>query len=154
MMERGAVADGVTVRSARADDWSAVEVLLLKCGLPTEGAFAHLSNFTVAARGSELVGVAGVEVHGEAGLLRSVAVSAGLRDHGLGTRLVDAAEAVAKTRGVTRLCLLTTTSVGYFARRGFKVQDRVDAPPALSKSEEFRGACPASATFMALDLGA
>ena len=140
------------IRGARPDDWPAVEALLRACALPVDGAAEHLADFVVADEGSRLVAVAGLEARGADGLLRSVAVSSEVRSAGLGRAMVDAVEAMARSRGLKRLHLLTTTAAPYFARRGFRARQRAAAPESLQVSAEFRGACPASATFMTLSL--
>jgi phosphinothricin acetyltransferase len=129
-----------------------VEALLRACALPVDGAAEHFADFVVADVAGRVVAVAGIEAHGADGLLRSVAVSADARNAGLGSALVDAAERLARARGMKRLHLLTTTAAPYFARRGFEARDRAHAPAALQASAEFRGACPASATFMTRSL--
>jgi len=146
------VAGEPRIRGARPEDWPAVEALLRACALPLDGAAEHLADFVVADDEGRLVAVAGLEARAADGLLRSVAVSPGSRGAGLGGAMVDAVEAMARLRGVERLHLLTTTAAPYFARRGFRARQRAAAPESLRASAEFRGACPASATFMTLSL--
>lgn|GEM_PF-10013 len=140
------------IRGARPDDWPAVEALLRACALPIDGAADHLADFVVADDDGRLVAVAGLELHGPDGLLRSVAVSPEARGAGIGGAIVAAVEGLARGRGVHRLHLLTTTADAYFARRGFRARERAAAPESLRASAEFRGACPASATFMSMSL--
>jgi len=141
-----------SVRRAVEQDWPAIEALLKANDLPLAGAFRHLDGYVVAVDDARVVATAGLEAHGDAGLLRSVAVAPARQRHGLGGLVVDAVLADASSRGLRCLCLLTTIAVDYFERRGFTRQPRASAPAALADSEEFRGACPASATFMALEL--
>jgi len=89
-----------------------------------------------------------VEVYGQAGLLRSVAVDAKRRGKGLGERLTKAALELARNRGVRDIYLLTTTAGNFFPRFGFTAIPRAELDPALNQSEELRGACPASALAM------
>ena len=140
------------IRRAVEQDWPAIEGLLKATGLPVAGASRHLDTFVVAVDGPQVVATAGLEVHGDAGLLRSVAVTPERHGQGVGGLVVDAVLADATSRGLRTLHLLTTTAADYFERRGFTRQPRLAAPPALAGSEEFRGACPASATLMALAL--
>jgi amino-acid N-acetyltransferase len=67
--------------------------LLTGCNLPVsdldDGHFEHF--FGCGAEG-EPKGVVGVELHGELGLLRSLAVDAAVRGRGCGSRLVAEAE--------------------------------------------------------------
>lgn len=136
------------VRPATQADWPAIEALLRGHGLPLQGAREHLEGFLVAVDGQRLLGCAGVEAHGDVGLLRSVAVAPEHRGRGLGAALVGAALAEAARRGLAGPYLLTTTAEAWFPRWGFERIDTADAPAALRASAEFRGACPASAVCM------
>lgn len=138
------------VRAATLEDRGGIERLLTARNLPTAGVPEHLDRFVVAVRASVLLGCAGVEQHGEVGLLRSVAVMEDAGGRGLGRVLVRAALERARAHGVRELYLLTTTAAGYFPRFGFETVGREALPPALSASEELRGACPASAIAMRL----
>lgn len=104
--------------------------------------------FVVREDDGRVVGVAGLEVHGEDGLLRSVAVDADYRGQGLATSLVDAALERAKILNLRAVYLLTTTARDYFARRGFVDCARETAPAAVRESWEFRAGCPSTAAFM------
>jgi len=146
------VAADPRIRGACQDDWPAVEALLRASGLPLEGAADHFADFVVAESAGRLVASAGLETHGGEGLLRSVAVSPEARGAGVGRGVVDAVVALARRRGLRRLHLLTTGAAAYFTRRGFRTRDRSTAPACLHASAEFRGACPAGATFMTLRL--
>jgi amino-acid N-acetyltransferase len=106
----------------------------------------------VAKRGGHVVGSAGVELYGDTGLLRSVAVDLGLRGCGIGGRLVEAALELAVTHGVREVFLLTEGAEDYFQRFGFRPFDRAEAPPAIRNSVEFASACPQSATLLKLEL--
>ena len=142
----------MSLRAATRADWDAIAALLGACGLPLAGAEPHVEEFVVATRGDAIVGCAGLERHGAAALLRSVAVAPELRGTGLGVALVEAAIARARAGGVDTLALLTTTAERYFPRFGFRVAPRDALPESLHASEELRGACPASAVAMRLDL--
>jgi N-acetylglutamate synthase-like GNAT family acetyltransferase len=141
-----------SVRRATEPDWPAIESLLRTNGLPLAGARNHLDNYVVAVENEQVVATAGLEVYGNAGLLRSTAVTPGRHRQGVGGLVVDAVLGDAASRGLRTLYLLTTTAIDYFERRGFTQRLRASAPTELADSEEFRGACPASATFMALTL--
>ncbi|BCS32931.1 hypothetical protein TBR22_A21550 [Luteitalea sp. TBR-22] len=138
------------MRRAAPGDWPAIEALLTRHALPTAGAADHLAHFVVAEQGGAITGVAGLEVYGDAALLRSVAVAE--PGEGLGTVLVTAALDHARSAGVHDVILLTTTAARYFPRFGFVPIARADVPEALHASAEFRGACPASAEAMSVRL--
>jgi len=142
-----------TFRSAEPDDWPAVEALLTRAELPLAGAREHITGFLLAWEADTLAGCAALEPHGEAALLRSVAVTPERRGTGLGRELVARAIEAARREGVGSLVLLTTTAAGFFPRFGFRVIRREAAPPSLRVSQEFTSACPASAVCMRLELG-
>lgn len=136
------------IRGAEASDWERIAELLTTCGLPLAGAQAHLHGFLLAERGGSLVGCAAVERHETAGLLRSVAVAPSERGRGTGAALVSRCIAESRLARLDTLVLLTTTAAEYFRRFGFRTVARSAVPDVVRASEEFRGACPASATVM------
>lgn len=143
-----------TIRTARGDDLPRVEKLLLASELPTDGVAGVLPTFVVAELGSDLVGVAGLEVCCDNALLRSVAVAPEWRSHGLGRALVTRVIADAEARGINALYLLTTTAERYFPSFGFTPVARDTVPEDIRQTSEFREACPASAVVMARPLHA
>lgn len=104
--------------------------------------------FVVREDDGRVVGVAGLELHGEYGLLRSVAVDADYRGQGLAAALVEAALGRAARVGLRSVYLLTTGARDYFARHGFAECERASAPSEIRESWEFRTGCPQSAAFM------
>lgn len=139
----------VEFRHGRPEDWPVLARLLSAAGLPADGAADHLEHFVLGWRQGELVASAGVERHGEAGLLRSVATAE--RGQGLGIEVVRRTLDAAYNQGVRTFVLLTATAAGFFPRFGFRVVPRRDVPDAVASSIEFRSACPSSATAMRLD---
>lgn len=144
---------GAQVRPAEPADLSAVEHLLVASGLPLDGVREALPTFVVAEAEGALVGVAGLEVCCDNALLRSVAVNPEWRSRGLGRALVTRVIADAEARGIRALYLLTTTADHYFPSFGFEQIARDEVPEDVRATEEFRGACPASATVMRRSLG-
>ncbi len=145
-----------TIGPAAASDAAAVRALLRASSLPVDGVPDDLAHFLVARsrRDQRLLGVIGLELHGDAALLRSAAVRADTRGIGLGDALVRALLGYAAEREVTTVVLLTTTAERWFPRFGFEPITRADVPAALKVSAEFQGACPASAHVMRLAVGA
>jgi N-acetylglutamate synthase-like GNAT family acetyltransferase len=140
------------LRGATATDLPALEDLLRSVDLPTAGVAEFVERFVLAEAAGRVVGAAGLEVHGRDGLLRSVAVDAGMRGNGLGARLTDRVLIDARTTGLRRVYLLTTTAEDYFPRHGFRRIERDLVSADVQRSVEFREACPASATVMVLEL--
>lgn len=140
------------IRRAAASDRERIEALLVASELPVTGVAEAIDHFVVAESGGALVGVAGLEVHGGDGVLRSVAVDEAFRGRGLGRWLAERIIEDAKGAGLRDLYLLTTTAEGWFPRLGFRRIARDHASAAVQRSIEFREACPASAAAMVLDL--
>jgi len=138
----------ITVRAARPEDRVKVESLLAGERLPLEGVGDHFAGFVVAEDAGEVVGAAGLEVHEDHGLLRSVVVAPSAKGHGIGRKLAEGVLRDAKKRGLAAVYLLTTTAADYFARLGFERVEREEVPTALHGSRELQGACPASAVVM------
>ena len=143
------------LRVATDSDLPAIERLLASSGLPTAGVAEALRGFVVAESEPDkrIVGVIGLELCcDEYALLRSTAVAPDWRGTGLGRRLVTHVIAEAESRGIKALYLLTTTAERYFPSFGFVKTQREAVPDEVQQSVEFREACPASATVMALEL--
>ena len=138
----------VTLRRASAQDHQALAGLLRGSGLPLEGVSDWLDRFWIGEFGGAIIGAAGMERYGDAGLLRSVAVAPAWRGSGLGRALVERVLDDGRAAGIRAVYLLTTTAEHYFPRLGFACVDRGCVPAAVQGSAEFRGACPASAVVM------
>lgn len=139
---------GAILRPARSEDLAGVEALLAASGLPLAGVREALPSFIIAEADETIVGVAGLEVCCDNALLRSVAVDAAWRSHGLGRALVTRVLTDAEASGIRALYLLTTTAERYFPSFGFQQITRDQVPAEVLATEEFRSACPASATVM------
>ena len=121
-------------------------------GLPRDGVVEALSRFVVMDDADGVVGVAGLEVHGADGVLRSVAVSPTRRGLGMGRSLTETVIRAARAAGLRRLYLLTTTAEEWFPRFGFRPIPRAEASAEVRRSVEFTEVCPDSAQAMVLDL--
>ena len=84
---------------------------------------------------------AAIERYGDAGLLRSVVVTAERRGEGLGREIVAVAEALARADGIRELYLLTETASDWFPRLGYEVVERAIASAAVGRSIEFTTVC-------------
>ncbi len=138
--------------TATPSDLGQVLSLLEANHLPKAGVSEHIQNFVLALEDDKPIGCAGLEVHGKAGLLRSVAIDAAYRSQGLGTKLTESILDLAEHKRLSSVSLLTTTAQDYFPKFGFVKVSREDLPPSLKGSEELRGACPDSAVAMMLEL--
>jgi amino-acid N-acetyltransferase len=142
----------ITFCTATTGDLSEITALLNDAHLPTAGLEAHILNFMLALDGEKVVGCAGLEVHQDSGLLRSLVVAPGYRAHRIGVKLTEGMIELAQQKNLTSITLLTETAQNYFPRFGFVQVARAELPAALGASEELQGACPDTATAMLLKL--
>lgn len=106
----------------------------------------------VAWRGGQVVGTAGLEIHGDAAVLRGVEVVEELRGTGLGIAMTAERLVAAHGHGVEVVYLLTTTAPTFFLRFGFLPFPREGVPLAIASSEQFTGTACASAVCMAAEI--
>ena len=132
----------VTIRDATEADLPLVQEFLRNNNLPIIGVEKCLANFVVAqSENGTWVGVAGVEIYGKSGLLRSVAVSERFRGLGYGKALVDAVLSKARTKKVETIYLFTENAEKYFRRFGFETVERASIDASVQTSPEFTECC-------------
>ena len=140
-----------SIRPAQIIDQKIICTLLSDFKLPQDGLYKtklwvlQLSNGVVA-------GVAGLELYGKQGLLRSVAIIKNMQNQGFGSILTSFVVEEAKKVGVTDLFLLTTTAPEFFEKLGFKGENRENIVGGIKDSVEFKSACPETAVLMRLSL--
>ena len=123
--------------------------LLQSAELPIEDLTdSHLEHFFLAGSLESPVGLVGLELFGRHALLRSLMVDPRVRTTGIGSRLVEHAEAHARAHGVESIYLLTTTADDFFSARGYARTERSSAPESIRGTREFASLCPASSIFM------
>jgi amino-acid N-acetyltransferase len=145
--------EDVSFARAVPKDLTEVVALLERCALPTQDlSAAHLEHFTLCRINGRLAGTVGLQVFGDLGLLRSLAVAPEARGRRLGLDLWAHARATAMRSGIRRLYLLTTTAEPLFARWGFLRIERDLLPAAVQATDEFASLCPSTAVAMALAL--
>jgi amino-acid N-acetyltransferase len=140
------------VRNAKPSDFDAIQALLAAVNLPREEVKAHLDNFVVLLEGKKIIGTIGLEIYGEAALLRSLAVEKQYQGNGYGQRLYQAIVEKARQNQISEVYLLTETAEKFFAARGFEKITREEADPDVKTSVEFRSVCPQTAACMRLKL--
>lgn len=134
---------------ATPQDRAEIQALLQACELPFEDLSAdHLVHFFIIKDQGQIIGSVGLEVCGQFGLQRSLALAASLRGQGWGLQLVAQIEAYARSQQISALYLLTTTADQFFTRLGYRTIPREHAPAPLQDSAEFQSICPASAVCM------
>jgi UDP-N-acetylmuramate: L-alanyl-gamma-D-glutamyl-meso-diaminopimelate ligase len=110
------------------------------------------SEFNVVRDESGVVGCVGLEIHDEAGILRSLAVVPERRGRGFGWMLADSAVNRARAIGLRRLYLLTESATDFFAEKfGFRAIDRATVDQSVTSTRHFRES-KGSMVAMRLDL--
>jgi amino-acid N-acetyltransferase len=126
-----------------------VSRLLGQCGLPSGDILPEdLPNFVLARYEDVDAGVAGLQVFGSVGLVRSVAVVPTRRSRGLGATLLAAIERRARSQGVTQLFLLTNDAQGFFIAHGYRECPRCSAPAEIQGCSQFDSSSCRTATLM------
>jgi UDP-N-acetylmuramate: L-alanyl-gamma-D-glutamyl-meso-diaminopimelate ligase len=145
---------GDAVVPAAPEDLEGVLGLLRQVNLPTVGLEGRSDDLMVLRDTvGNIVGCVGLEVCGDAALLRSLAVRPDRRGEGLGWMLAEAAILRGRMRGVRYICLLTEHATDFFAEKfGFAPIPREAVPAELQQSTEFRTGCCRDAVAMKLDL--
>jgi amino-acid N-acetyltransferase len=138
----------IELRAATAGDLAVVHLLLEQAGLPTSDLAAAKPQFTVLCVEGRIVAAGALQPFGSAALVRSVVVADDRRGAGFGRIIVRELERVARAARIGRLILLTQTAGEFFAGQDYRVTARIDAPPDVQRSDEFRSLCPSSAICM------
>jgi amino-acid N-acetyltransferase len=116
--------------------------------LPTEGIEDHIDDFHVIKDKKDVIGIGGIEIYDEAGLMRSIAVNPRYQKKGLGRRIIEHLLKYAKEKSVNELFLLTDTVPKLYEKFGFEYIKRENANLKIEQSEEFKGSCPNTADLM------
>jgi amino-acid N-acetyltransferase len=122
--------------------------LLIDEKLPVSDLPGTLENFLVACENDQVIGVAGLEIYGDYGLLRSLAVDPAFRSQGVAGKLLNEIEVLANSKSLDTIYLLTETAPDYFDRKGYIKMTREDVPAEVRQSSEFSYVCPQSAIVM------
>ncbi len=140
--------DSIKVNKASASDYGDAIDLLTSQKLPVSDIDKNLSHFFVVKENEKPIGIIGLEIYADNGLLRSMATDPSYRNNGIATALVTQLLGYAKTFGLKDIFLLTETAADFFLKNGFQSLAREDAPAALKKASEFSHLCPSSAILM------
>ena len=147
--------DAINIENFSINDKAKVLDLLNGSELPTEDLTDEkMKNFMVArCIDHGIIGVIGIEMYQENGLLRSLAVHPAYRKKGVGSCLTRKIESLAMQKGLKTVYLLTATAADFFSKIGYEVTQRKKVPKSIEQTEEFKNICPVSAAclFKVLD---
>jgi len=139
-------------RKALVVDFELIQHLLSECNLPFSDINPTKQYFVVAENNGKMIGCCGVEVYGENGLFRSLAVSADYRSLGIGRMLTDKIINTAPEKGIRKLYLLTTTARAFFTKLGWVETERMNVTIEIRNTKEFINICPSTAICMMISL--
>ncbi len=128
----------MALRVARAEDIPQIEKLLAAEWLPPLQIAEFLETFWVLEGDGRMLGCAGLEIYGPAGVIRSVVVHPSVRGEGLGDLLSQTAIDEAHRRGVERLYLFTGDKAPFWSRFGFERCSLDDWEPAARESWQWQ----------------
>lgn len=131
----------IKLKKATKRDLPLIEKLLRENELPYEDIPSKLDFMFVGHIDTKVVGIAGVEIDGKYGLLRSLVVEEPFRGKGYGRTLCLQTIEYAKSRGVGELYLLTATAEKFFQKIGFESIDRQLAPEVIQQTSQFSQVC-------------
>lgn len=138
---------------ASVQEVSGIKALLGACELPSDDInSSYMENFFIIQDSGQIVGSVGLEICGEFGLVRSLALSKSLRGRGLGKQLVEHIERYARTQKIRSIYLLTTSADRFFTRLGYQTILRENAPMPVQETTEFQSICPTSAVCLFKEL--
>ncbi len=141
----------LTISQGTCADLNDVLALLQMSGLSGSGVPGQIVNFLIAREDGRAVAIAGLEDHGVAGLIRSVASHPGWRSRGLATTLVRALIDRSRALGHQAVYLRTATAEAYFTRFGFRRVTLEEVMPAALGSDQFQGEECSSTAIMVLE---
>src|SRR5688572_7293884 len=105
--------------------------LLESVKLPVVDLPSDLSHFLLAIDRSNTIGIVGLEIYGNYGLLRSLVVDPYYRNEGVAGQLIQRLEEYTKRLKLETIYLLTETAAAYFQKKGFQTIQRDQVPAAL-----------------------
>jgi UDP-N-acetylmuramate: L-alanyl-gamma-D-glutamyl-meso-diaminopimelate ligase len=145
---------GDAIRPARRAEVTEIQELLTRCKLLGEEISEKTaSSFFTLRNERGLAGCVALEVLGDDGILRALAIDSDSRGVGYGWMLADMAVSHARYRGVKRIYLLTATASDFFAAKlGFRIIDPSTVSTQVSASSAFAQSGEAGVVSMRLDV--
>ncbi|MDK4715870.1 arsenic resistance N-acetyltransferase ArsN2 [Rhizobium sp. CNPSo 4039] len=121
---------------------------LSAAGLPVDDLTEAGRSFYRFSRDGGTVGFGGLELHGEAALLRSIVVLPDRQGFGFGHAIALVLLDQARRQGAASAYLLTETAAPFFQSLGFRPIARYEAPAEIQSTQQAASLCPASAALM------
>ncbi len=142
----------INYRISTNKDLPQIIKLISDSNLPIVDLIEGKQLFVVAEVSAQIIACAGLEIHKENGLFRSLAVSPSYRNMKIGKDIFTKIIALSRKNQIKQLYLLTTTADLYFRRGGWKEIDRTEVPDKIRSTSEFSSVCPSTAMCMKYQL--
>ena len=140
--------------SLQPEDRPRIAELVRTCGLPRSPDDGEPDFVALVSGGDgKAIGYAACQRHGDAAVLRRIAVCPDARKRGIGSRLMGSILRQMIASGVQSVALLAIGGQDFFERFGFIAVVATDLSPVLRATGHFAGARPGAASPMVLDLG-
>ncbi len=136
------------IEKAKPEDLDFIVKLLKDNDLSHEDIASKVDCLFLGHTGDGIIGIGGVEIYEDNGLLRSLVIKKPFRSKGWGKELCSNLIEYARIQGVKELYLLTLTAADFFEKLGFIRIDRETAPSPLQQTIEFMSLCPVTAVCM------
>jgi amino-acid N-acetyltransferase len=127
----------INVSRVSIEEIAVIKSILKEVKLPLNGIEDHLYNFLKLKVDGNIIGTIGFEVYGQQALLRSFAIKPGYQGNGYGQILYKSLISRAKELNVVEIYLLTDSASEFFAKNGFIIFKREDAPEVIKNTHEF-----------------
>ncbi|MFX0116009.1 MAG: arsenic resistance N-acetyltransferase ArsN2 [Candidatus Hodarchaeota archaeon] len=141
---------GMILKGATEKDLVQIQKLLETNELPYKDIPSKIDSLFLGFVGSQFVGIGGLELHGNYGLLRSLVIEESVRGQGYGILLTNRLIEYAQKKGIHEIYLLTMTAEKFFTKMHFRSIERIATPLAIQKTTEFASLCPDTAVCMVL----
>jgi amino-acid N-acetyltransferase len=132
------------IDKADNQDLQDVLILLEEVNLPREGVAESFQDFFVIRKDGKIRGCIGIEIYGDVGLMRSVAIHPSFQGQGYGGKLVETLENYARDKKLVKIYLLTDTAEKFFIKLNYNVISRDRANPKIKQSVEYTTLCTSS----------
>ncbi len=138
----------IKIRQADKSDLADIIKLLETNNLPSVDIPNSSIQLFIGSYNNETIGVVGIEIYEETGLLRSLAVHDSFKKLRVGTKLINKLFDHIKLNNIKDVYLLTETAEDYFTKFDFFKVERSNTPDIIMETDEYKDICPNSAVVM------
>lgn len=141
----------IIFRPAKPGEFNNILHVLKETSVSTNNISSPFNTFIVLEDNSKIIGVAGIEIYRDIGVLNSVAILPAYRGQQLGSGIVKSVLNFADRRNVKKIYLSTEKEEAFFKKLGFKTIDKQEIDERCSESTFLKN-CSQKAKIMVLNL--